>query len=151
SLGRVDAAFLEAPSTYPLLEGGKHEAIWSVADGFKACCDDPAVVNGGYIAQRSFIEENQAFVQELIAATQDAWDRYNEDARAVNEVASKVSGVPVEQLEVVGQVLDLNKIPESERIITERDVATWTKLFPLLEKSGFIEQAPDDPKALFVV
>jgi ABC-type nitrate/sulfonate/bicarbonate transport system substrate-binding protein len=151
TLGRVDAAFIEAPSTYPLLEGGKHKPIWSVADGFKECCNDPAVVNGGYIAQRDFIKLNKDFVEDLIAATQDAWNKYNEDPDAVNEVASEVSNIPPEQLAVVGKVLDLNKIPKSERIITQRDVETWSKLFPLLEQSGFIEKAPDNPADLFVV
>lgn len=150
-LRRVDAAFLEAPSTYPLLEGGKNKAIWSVADGFKECCNDPAVVNGGYIAQRDWIKQNKDFVEDLIAATQDAWNKYNQDPKAVNEVASKVSNIKPEQLAVVGQVLDLNKIPKSERIITQRDVETWTKLFPLLEQSGFIEKAPRNPADLFIV
>jgi hypothetical protein len=30
-------------------------------------------------------------------------------------------------------------------------VKTWSKLFPLLQKSGFINKAPADPASLFVV
>ena len=151
TLGRVDAAFIEAPTTYPLLEGKKHKAIFSVQEAFEEAFDDPAVVNGGYIARTDFIAENDAFIKDLVAATQDAWDKYNEDPDAVNAVASEVSGVPAEQLAVVGDVLDLKGIPKSERIITARDVETWTKMFPLLQESGFIKEAPEDPKKLFVV
>ena len=151
ALGRVDAAFIEAPSTFPLLQGGKFEPIYSVADAFKKAFDDPAVVNGGYIAKTGFIKENRGFVDDLIAATQDAWNKYNQDPEAVNKVASKVSGVPPEQLKVVGKVLDLNGIPQSERAITPKDVKTWTQIFPLLAKSGFFKKAPEDPKAAFLV
>lgn len=149
--GRVDAAFIEAPTTFPLLEGDKHRPIFDVSEAFEKAFDDPAVVNGGYIARTDFITKNDAFVKDLVGATQDAWDKYNKDPDAVNAVASKVSGVPEAQLAVVGDVLDLKKIPESERKITARDVATWTKLFPLLKKSGFLKEAPADPSKLFIV
>lgn len=151
TLGRVDAAFIEAPSTFPLLKDDKFKAIYSVHDAFLQAFDDPAVVNGGYIARTDFIKDNPEFVADLVAATQDAWDQYNKDPDAVNAVASEVSGVPAEQLAVVGEVLDLNDIPKSERTITERDVATWEEMFPILERSGFIEKAPEDPSELFVV
>lgn len=151
--GRVEGAWLEAPSTFPLLESGKFKAIYSVADAFKKAFNDPAVVNGGYIAKTEFLEnpENEDFVNTLISATQDAWDRYNKEEAEVNKVASKISGVPVEQLKVVGEVLDLNGIPKSERAITQRDVETWEQIFPLLAESGFIKEAPSDPSALFKV
>lgn len=151
TLGRVDAAFIEAPSTFPLLKDDKFKAIYSVHDAFLEAFDDPAVVNGGYIARTDFIKDNPEFISDLVAATQDAWDQYNKDPDEVNAVASEVSGVPVEQLAVVGEVLDLNDIPKSERTITDRDVATWKEIFPILERSGFIEKAPDDPSELFVV
>lgn len=153
SLGRVEAAFLEAPTTYPLLENEEFKAIYSVHDAFEEAFDDPAVVNGGYIAKTEFLDEaeNQDFVDTLISSTQDAWDRYNTEEAQVNKVASKISGVPVEQLKVVGEVLDLKGIPESDRAITQLDVETWEQIFPLLEESGFIEKAPADPAALFLV
>lgn len=151
TLGRVDAAFIEAPTTFPLLKTKKFKPIYSVSDAFSKAFGDAAVVNGGYIAKQDFIKDNKPFVDDLIAATQDAWDKYNEDPDAVNEVASEISGVPAEQLAVVGEVLNLNGIPKSERRITEKDVATWTKIFPLLQESGFIETAPSDPASLFVV
>jgi hypothetical protein len=62
-----------------------------------------------------------------------------------------VSGIPPEQLEVVGEVLYLKKMSAKLRTITQRDVRTWAKLFPLLQKSGFIKKAPANPAALFVV
>jgi ABC-type nitrate/sulfonate/bicarbonate transport system substrate-binding protein len=151
TLGRVDAAFIEAPTTYPLLQSGKFKAIYSVHDAFLKAFGDPAVVNGGFIARREFIARHRGFVNDLVAAAQDAWNRYNRNPREVNEVASKVSGVPVEQLEAVGKVLDLNGIPPSQRRITPQDVRTWSRIFPLLQRSGFIQQAPKDPAALFVV
>lgn len=151
TLGRVDAAFIEAPSTFPLLKDDKFKAIYSVHDAFLEAFDDPGVVNGGYIARRDFIRDNAGFIADLVAATQDAWDRYNDDPDAVNAVASEVSGVPAEQLAVVGEVLDLNDIPKSERTITERDVSTWKQIFPILERSGFIESAPEDASEVFVV
>ena len=151
SLGRVDAAFIEAPTTYPLLQSGKFKAIYSVHDAFLKAFRDPAVVNGGYIARTSFIKANRRFVKDLIAATQDAWTKYQKNPDAVNEVASKQSGIPPEQLKVVGQVLDLEKMPKSLRAITPRDVRTWQKIFPLLKKSGFIKQVPKNIPSLFVV
>jgi ABC-type nitrate/sulfonate/bicarbonate transport system substrate-binding protein len=151
TLGRVDAAFIEAPSTYPLLQGGKFKAIWSVHDGFLKAFGDPAVVNGGYIARLGFINGQRGFINDLIAASQDAWDKYQADPKAVNEVASKVSRVPPEVLLLVGKVLNLDKMPKSLRVINARDVRTWTKIFPLLKKSGFNKSTPRNPKALFVV
>lgn len=151
ALGRVDAAFIEAPSTYPLIQGGKFKAIYSVHDAFLKAFGDPAVVNGGYIARTSFIKANPRFVRALIAATQDAWDRYQKNPDEVNKVASKLSGVPPEQLKVVGQVLNLDKMPRSLRRITPRDIRTWKKIFPLLKKSGFIENVPQNIPSLFVV
>lgn len=153
SLGRVEAAFLEAPTTYPLLENEEFKAIYSVHDAFEEAFNDPAVVNGGYIAKTEFLDEteNQDFVETLISATQDAWDRYNTEEAQVNKVASKISGVPAEQLKVVGEVLDLKGIPQSDRAITQLDVETWEQIFPLLAESGFIKEAPSDPAALFLV
>jgi ABC-type nitrate/sulfonate/bicarbonate transport system substrate-binding protein len=151
TLGRVDAAFIEAPTTYPLLQSGNFRAIWSVHDGFLKAFGDPAVVNGGYIARTGFIAGNRGFINDLIAASQDAWDLYQRDPDAVNQVASKISGIPPEQLAVVGKVLNLDKMPKSLRVINARDVRTWSKIFPLLKKSGFNKTAPKNPAALFVV
>lgn len=151
SLGRVDAAFLEAPATFELTKDGKFKAIFTVQEAFEEAFADPAVVNGGYLAEPSFIEENQAFVDDLIAATEDAWNRYQADPDAVNAVASEQSGIPPEQLRLVGEVLNLEKMPKGLQCISHRDVATWTEIFPLLAESGFIEEAPDDVGALFVV
>jgi ABC-type nitrate/sulfonate/bicarbonate transport system substrate-binding protein len=151
TLGRVDAAFIEAPTTFPLLEGGKFKAIYSVQEAFREAFGDPAVVNGGYIARKEFIEANRDFVDDLIAATQDAWNRYQRNPDEVNAVASEVSGIPPEQLELVGQVLNLEEMPEDLRRITPQDLETWKKLFPLLERSGFIPAAPEIVEELFVV
>jgi ABC-type nitrate/sulfonate/bicarbonate transport system substrate-binding protein len=151
TLGRVDAAVIEAPTTYPLLQGGKFKAIYSVHDAFKKAFGDPAVVNGGYIARTSFIKSASGFTKDLVAATQDVWNQYVKDPKAVNTVASKQSGIAVEQLAVVGQVLDLEKMPVKLRAITPQDVKSWRKIFPLLARSGFIKTAPANPASLFVV
>ncbi len=152
-LGRADAGFLEAPTTYPLLTSGKFKAIYSVHDAFLKAFGDPAVVNGGFIAKTSFLKDpsNQDFIHTLVSAVQDAWNKYNQDPNAVNQVASQVSGVPAAQLKVVGQVLDLNGIPPSKRAITPQDAVTWSKIFPLLAKSGFIKNPPANPASLFVI
>lgn len=151
TLGHVDAAFIEAPSTYPLLQTKKFKAIYSVHDAFLKAFGDPAVVNGGYIARTSFISSASDFVNTLVSATEDAWNKYIKDPSAVNDVASKQSNIPAAQLAVVGKVLDLQGMPAGLRKITSRDVATWTKIFPLLAKSGFIKQAPSNVASLFVV
>lgn len=151
SLGRVDAAFIEAPTTYPLLQSGKFKAIYSVHDAFLKAFGDPAVVNGGYIARTGFIKGASGFIQDLVKATQDVWNQYQQDPKSVNDVASEQSGIPAEQLAVVGQVLDLEKMPVKLRAITPQDVKSWSKIFPLLQKSGFIKKAPKDPASLFVV
>jgi ABC-type nitrate/sulfonate/bicarbonate transport system substrate-binding protein len=151
TLGRADAAFIEAPTTYPLLQSGKFKAIYSVHDAFLKAFGDPAVVNGGYIARTGFITGASGFIHDLVKATQDVWDQYVKDPKSVNDVASKQSGIPPEQLAVVGQVLDLEKMPVKLRAITPQDVKTWAKIFPLLQKSGFIKKAPKSVASLFVV
>ena len=150
SLGRVDAAFLEAPTTYPLLSSGKFVAIYSVHDAFLKAFGDPAVLNGGYIGRTSFVQQNPGFIKSLVKATQDAWDLYNTNTTQVTTVASKVSGVPVAELKLVGQVLDLSMSTDLRQVLP-RDVATWEKLFPVLQKAGFIKQAPTDVASMFVV
>ncbi|MHB8246763.1 MAG: ABC transporter substrate-binding protein [Acidimicrobiales bacterium] len=150
ALGRVDAAFIEAPTTYPLLESGKFRAIYSVHDAFLKAFNDPAVMNGGYIARTDFIKNNPQFIKNLVAATENAWNQYQQNPAAVNRVASRVSGIPVAQLAVVGQVLDLLKMPAAERQITPRDVKTWTKLFPLLQQAGFTQETPSNVSSLFL-
>jgi len=149
--GRVAAAFIEAPTTYPLLQSGKFKAIYSVHDAFLKAFGDPAVVNGGYIARIGFIKGASGFVHDLVSATQAAWRLYQKNPDAVNSVASQVSQIPAAQLKVVGQVLDLAKMPVSLQAITPRDVQTWTKIFPLLKKSGFIQTVPKNVASLFVV
>jgi ABC-type amino acid transport substrate-binding protein len=149
--GHVVAAWLEAPSTYPLLQSKKFKAIYSVHNAFLKAFGDPAVVNGGYIARTGFISSASDFVHTLVSATEDAWNKYIKDPSSVNDVASKQSNIPAAQLAVVGQVLDLRGMPASLRKITSRDVKTWAKIFPLLAKSGFIKKAPSNPSSLFVV
>lgn len=151
TLGRVDAAFIEAPTTYPLLQTGKFKAIYSVHDAFLKAFGDPAVVNGGYIARTGFIKGASAFVSDLVKATQSVWNQYVRNPKSVNDVASKQSGIPAEQLAVVGQVLDLQKMPVKLRAITPQDVKSWSRIFPLLQKSGFIKKAPKNTASLFVV
>jgi ABC-type amino acid transport substrate-binding protein len=151
TLGRVDAAFIEAPTTYPLLQTGKFKAIYSVHDAFQKAFGDPAVVNGGYIARTSFIKSSAGFTRDLVKATQTVWNQYVKDPKSVNDVASKQSGIAVAQLAVVGEVLDLVKMPVKLRAITPQDVKSWAKIFPLLVKSGFIKTAPANPASLFVV
>jgi ABC-type amino acid transport substrate-binding protein len=151
TLGRVDAAFIEAPTTYPLLQSGKFKAIYSVHDAFLKAFGDPAVVNGGYIARTGFIKGASGFVRDLVKATQAVWNQYVKDPASVNDVASKQSGIPAAQLAVVGQVLDLQKMPVKLRAITPQDVRSWSKIFPLLQKSGFIKKAPKNVASLFVI
>jgi ABC-type taurine transport system substrate-binding protein len=152
SLGRADAAFIEAPTTYPLLQSGKFKAIYSVHDAFLKAFGDPAVVNGGFIARTSFIKGAGAgFVHDLVKVTRNVWSQYVRNPQSVNSVASKQSGIPAAQLAVVGQVLDLQKMPVKLRAITPKDVQTWSKIFPLLQKSGFIKKAPANVASLFVV
>lgn len=151
TLGRVDAAFIEAPTTYPLLQSGKFKAIYSVHDAFLKAFGDPAVVNGGYIARTGFIKGASGFVKDLVKATQGVWNLYVKSPSAVNSVASKQSGIPAAQLAVVGQVLDLQKMPVRLRAITPQDVKTWSKIFPLLKKSGFNQTSPKNVAPLFVV
>jgi ABC-type nitrate/sulfonate/bicarbonate transport system substrate-binding protein len=150
TLGRVDAAFLEAPATYPLLQAG-FKPIFSVQDAFKKAFGDPAVMNGGFIAATAFVDKNPKFVDALVQATQDAWKQFQQSPDHVIADATKVSGISGKELRQVGEVLNLAKMSDDQKKVTQRDVQTWTKMFPLLQKSGFIKQAPSDPAALFAV
>lgn len=150
TLGRVDAAFVEAPATAPLLAAG-FRPVFSVQDAFRKAFGDPAVMNGGFITSTVFAEKNPAFLKALVAATRDAWTTFQKDPKTVINVASKVSGLPGAQLTLVAQVLNLADTTDAQKEVTPQDVATWTKIFPLLQQSGFIQQAPADPASLFVV
>jgi ABC-type nitrate/sulfonate/bicarbonate transport system substrate-binding protein len=150
TLGRVDAAFLEAPATAPLLAEG-FRPVFSVQDAFRDAFGDPAVMNGGFIARTEFVEANPDFVRALVQATQDAWTTFQEDPDTVIAAASDVSGLPADQLKLVADVLNLAGATPEQKEVTAQDVATWTQIFPLLERSGFITHAPADPSSLFVV
>lgn len=150
TLGRVDGAFLEAPATAPLLAKG-YRPVFSVQEAFEKAFGDPAVMNGGFIASSDFVTTNPDFVKALVAATQDAWSTFQSDPGEVIAAASEVSGIAPDQLQLVAQVLNLAATTDVQKTVTEQDVATWTKLFPLLQTSGFIEEAPQDPASLFAV
>ncbi len=150
SLGRVQGAFLEAPATAPLLAHG-YRPVFSVQEAFQHAFGDPAVMNGGFIAGTDFVAKNPGFVKTLVAVTQAAWTKFQQDPNTVLAAASKVSGLPADQLKLVAQVLNLAKTTEAQKTVSQTDVATWSKLFPLLQQSGFIKEAPKDPAALFQV
>jgi len=150
SLGRVDAAFLEAPATAPLLAAG-YQPVFSVKQAFDKAFGDPAVMNGGFIASSAFVAKNPEFIKALVAATQDAWTTFQKDPGTVIAAASKVSGLPPAQLELVAQVLNLAQTTDAQKTVSARDVQTWAKIFPLLQKSGFIQESPPDPASLFVL
>ncbi|MDQ3485094.1 MAG: ABC transporter substrate-binding protein, partial [Actinomycetota bacterium] len=141
SLGRVDAAWLEAPSTAPLLEEG-YKPIFGVQDAFEDAFGDPAVMNGGFITSKDFADANPDFVKALSDVMTEAWDTFQSDPETVLNAASEVSGLPNEQLELVAQVLNLAETTEEQKKVTETDVNTWSELFPLLKESGFNEESP---------
>lgn len=148
TLGRVDAAFLEAPATAPLLEAG-FKPVFSVQEAFQKAFDDPAVMNGGFMASTQFVGANQGFVDALVAATQDAWTLFQKDPDAVIAEASKVSSIPPEQLTLVAEVLNLAATTEEQKKVSGLDVDTWKQIFPLLERSGFTQSTPPDVASLF--
>lgn len=150
SLGRVDAAFLEAPATAPLLAEG-YRPVFSVQEAFEQAFGDPAVMNGGFIARSDFVKANPGFVTALSDATRSAWDTFQKDPATVLAASSKVSGLPTEQLELVATVLNLADTTDEQKRVTQRDVDTWGKIFPLLQKSGFNKTTPADPAALFLI
>jgi ABC-type nitrate/sulfonate/bicarbonate transport system substrate-binding protein len=150
TLGRVDAAFLEAPATAPLLEAG-FRPVFSVQDAFQEAFGDPAVMNGGFMASKEFVADNPDFVKALVAATQDAWSTFQRDPATVLDTASQVSSIPTDQLELVAQVLNLAGTTDEQKKVTAQDVQTWSKIFPLLQRSGFTQSTPTDVAALFQI
>lgn len=148
TLGRVDAAFLEAPATAPLLKA-KFRPVFSVQEAFQEAFGDPAVMNGGFMASSQFVAANQGFVKALVAATQDAWDLFQKDPDVVIADASKVSSIPPDQLKLVAEVLNLKSTTEEQKKVTSRDVETWKQIFPLLKESGFTQSTPTDVASLF--
>lgn len=150
TLGRVSAAWLEAPATAPLLAEG-YRPVFSVQQAFEDAFGDPAVMNGGFIASSDFVDANPDFVDALVKATQDAWTTFQEDPDTVISAASEVSGIAADQLELVAQVLNLADTTDEQKTVSEQDVQTWSEIFPLLEQSGFIQEAPADPSSLFVI
>lgn len=150
TLGRVDAAFLEAPATAPLLAEG-YRPVFNVQEAFDNAFGDPAVMNGGFIASTDFVAANPEFIDTLVTATQEAWNTFQSDPDTVIAAASEVSGLPPEQLELVAQVLNLAETTEEQKQVTQRDIDTWTEMFPLLAESGFIESAPEDAAELFIL
>ena len=150
TLGRVAAAWVEAPATAPLLAEG-YRPVFSVQEAFEAAFGDPAVMNGGFISSTEFIEKNPDFITALVTATQEAWTLFQEDPDTVIADASEVSGLPADQLELVAQVLNLADTTDEQKTVSETDVNTWSELFPLLQESGFIQTAPEDAADLFVL
>ena len=150
TLGRVDAAFVEAPATAPLLAAG-FRPVFSVQDAFKKAFGDPAVMNGGFIARSDFVKANPEFVAALTTATRTAWDTFQKDPKTVLAASSKVSGLPEDQLQLVAQVLNLSSTTEEQKRVTQRDADTWKRMFPLLMQSGFNKTTPADPAALFLL
>lgn len=150
SLGRVDAAFLEAPATAPLLAEG-YRPVFSVQEAFEKAFGDPAVMNGGFIARSDFVKANPGFITALTDATRSAWDTFQKDPSTVLAASSKVSGLPTEQLDLVAQVLNLAATTDEQKRVSQRDVDTWTKIFPLLQESGFNKTTPADPASLFLI
>jgi ABC-type nitrate/sulfonate/bicarbonate transport system substrate-binding protein len=148
TLGRVSAAWLEAPATAELLAQG-YRPVFSVQQAFEQAFGDPAVMNGGFIASSDFVERNPDFVDALVDATQQAWTTFQEDPDTVIADASEVSGIAPDQLELVAQVLNLAETTDEQKTVSETDVQTWSEIFPLLQQSGFIQEAPADPAALF--
>ncbi|MDN5913840.1 MAG: ABC transporter substrate-binding protein [Pseudonocardia sp.] len=148
ALGRVQGAFLEAPATAPLLAQG-YRPVFSVQDAFQAAFGDPAVMNGGFIARSDFVAANPGFVDALTKATLTAWSTFQREPDTVLDASSRVSGLPKGQLQQVAQVLNLAGTTEEQKRVTRRDVETWTKIFPLLARSGFTQTVPQDPASLF--
>jgi ABC-type nitrate/sulfonate/bicarbonate transport system substrate-binding protein len=150
TLGRVDAAFLEAPATAGLLEQG-YRPVFSVQDAFQKAFGDSAVMNGGFIARTDFVQANPGFIETLVKAARSAWTMFQQDPNTVISESSAVSGLPGDQLQLVAQVLNLAGATDEQKKVTTQDVTTWSKIFPLLRDSGFTAQTPADPAALFVV
>lgn len=150
SLGRVDAAWLEAPATAPLLKDG-YKPVFSVQDSFKKGFGDPAVMNGGFISSKAFADANPTFIKTLSEVMTKAWATFQKTPDTILDAASKVSGLPKEQLKLVAQVLNLAGTTDEQKTVTKKDVDTWSRLFPLLKKTGFNQETPEDPGALFIV
>jgi hypothetical protein len=81
----------------------------------------------------------------------EAWSTFQSDPDTVLDVASEQSGLPKEQLELVAQVLNLAKTTDEQKQVLQKDIDTWTQLFPLLQESGFNEDSPEDPSSLFII
>lgn len=149
TLGHVDGAFLEAPDSALLLKRG-YRAVFSVQDAFEKAFDDPAVVNGGFIARKNFIQQNLEFVNELVTATTAAWLALSDNPGPVLKEASRISKISPSRLEQVSHVLNLAKPTDEQKRITDKDILTWSRIFPLLQLSGFTQVGPLDPSALFL-
>jgi ABC-type nitrate/sulfonate/bicarbonate transport system substrate-binding protein len=150
TLGRADAAFIEAPATAPLIEAG-FRPVYNVQEAFEEEFGDPAVLSGGFIASNEFAEANPEVIDLIVQATQDVWSQFQEDPESVLTVASEETGIPVEQLELVSQILNLAEMPDDQKIVSETDVATWSEIFPLLVEAGFLTEEPEDPASMFIV
>ncbi len=150
TLGRADAAFIEAPATAPLIEAG-FRPVYNVQTAFEEAFGDPAVLSGGFIASNEFAEANPEVIDLIVKATGDVWKQFQDDPDSVLSVASEETGIPVEQLELVSQILNLADMPDDQKIVSETDVATWSAIFPLLVEAGFLTEEPSDPASMFIV
>jgi ABC-type nitrate/sulfonate/bicarbonate transport system substrate-binding protein len=149
-LGRVPAAFVNPPEVIALAKTGKFRQLITVQQIFQQKFGDPLVLSGGFTATRNFIAHNRRFVNDLEAALQDAWDAYIANPAAVIAVAAKQSGVSPQQLGSFGTAIGLPVVPRAKRVITKRDVKTWSELYPLLARSGFLKRSPHDAAKYFL-
>lgn len=152
ALGRADAVLLEAPANAELIADG-YKTVFTLQEGLYEAFGEIAEypLSGGFIAGSEFASENPGFVDALVAATQDTWDLFQSDPDAVLGVASEYSGLPVEQLELVSDILYLADMPADMMQVTEGDVELWGEIWELLAETGFNTAAPEDPSAWFIV
>jgi ABC-type nitrate/sulfonate/bicarbonate transport system substrate-binding protein len=150
-LGRVKAAFVGAETVPQVVKAGGFRPLIDSKVIFERAYGDHFVLSGGLAAPSKFLAANRAFVDDLSAALGDAWRRYAADPRPVLAVASKQSGIAAEQIAGFGEAIGLSDISPARRKVAPSDVATWTKIYAALARSGFLKHAPADASKYFLV
>lgn len=153
--GRADAALLDPIGKVELLQSGDYREVTDLAGLWESALDDDRpVLSGGFIADRSFIEENRAFVEKLVQVNREIWMRFMEDEQfrqQVYEDGGRFAGVPPGQLQAVAEGLDLTSIDPELLAVTDWDAEVYAQAFEWARKGGFDISKVDDPSQKFVL
>jgi len=123
------------------------QTIWRQLSG-----SDHLLLYGGYIARPSWLAAQTAFVQDFVAAHQQAFQAYQQDRETfLNVTTAYDPGPHMTSAENQAQAtyLGYDDIGPERIAIGSQDVADYRRIFGLMAAAKVIQSAPANPDSLF--